>query len=100
MNRTIDLAIRLNPTYAAFHLIVPFPGTRLAETCGLNPEAFPPHLYPHFNFAHHDLKMLKRVLRKAYMRFYLRPSYLAGLLRREMRPEAGQGALFWKLLSG
>ena len=100
MNTTVELAIRLNPTYAAFHLIVPFPGTPLARKTGLNAAEFPPHLYPHFNFADHDLKTLKSVLRRAYLRFYLRPAYLIGLLRRQMHPGLHQGMLFMRLLKG
>ncbi len=100
MTATIELAIRLNPTYAAFHLIVPFPGTQLARQRGLNAADFPPHLYPHFNFADHDLKTLKSVLRKAYLRFYLRPGYLMGLLGRQLRPGLHQGMLFMRLLKG
>ncbi len=98
MNATVELAIRLNPTYAAFHLIVPFPGTALARKTGLDMSAFPPHLYPHFNFIDHDLKTLKSVLRRAYMRFYLRPAYVMGLLRRHMRPNLNQGRIFMRLL--
>ncbi|MCP4579553.1 MAG: B12-binding domain-containing radical SAM protein [Deltaproteobacteria bacterium] len=98
MNLTVELAIRLNPTYAAFHLIVPFPGTELARQTGLDMAAFPPHLYPHFNFIDHDLKTLKSVLRKAYLRFYLRPAYLMGLLRRQIRPDLDQGRLFMRLI--
>lgn len=100
MNATVKLAIRLNPTYAAFHLIVPFPGTRLARETGLNMAAFPPHLYPHYNFIDHDLKTLKSILRRAYLRFYLRPAYLIGLLRRPIRPGLDQGRLFMRLLRG
>ncbi len=100
MNATVELAIRLNPTYAAFHLIVPFPGTALARKTGLDMSTFPPHLYPHFNFIDHDLKTLKSILRRAYMRFYLRPAYLMGLLRRHMRPDLNQGRLFMRLLKG
>lgn len=100
MNATVKLAIRLNPTYAAFHLIVPFPGTQLARETGLDMTAFPPHLYPHFNFIDHDLKTLKSVLRRAYLRFYLRPAYLIGLLRRPIRPGLDQGRLFMRLLKG
>jgi len=100
MNATVELAIRLNPTYAAFHLIVPFPGTRLARQTGLDMTPFPAHLYPHFNFIDHDLKPLKSVLRRAYLRFYLRPAYLMGLLRRQMRPDLQQGRLFMRLLKG
>lgn len=100
MASTIKLALRLNPTYAAFHLIVPFPGTRLAKEIHLDPEAFPAHLYPHYNYIHHDLKTLKSVLRRAYLRFYLRPSYLIGFLKRQMRPGLDQSRLFFRLLKG
>ena len=100
MNATVDLAIRLNPTYAAFHLIVPFPGTKLAHQTGLDMAAFPPHLYPHFNFVDHDLKTLKSVLRRAYLRIYLRPSYLLSFLGRQMRPRIAQGKLSLRLLTG
>ncbi len=100
MKATINLAIRLNPTYAAFHLIVPFPGTELARQTGLDMAAFPPHLYPHYNFTHHDLNTLKSVLRRAYLRFYLRPFYLLGFMGRHMHPRMDQGKLFWRLLKG
>ena len=98
MNATVELAIRLNPTYAAFHLIVPFPGTALARQTGLDMAAFLPHLYPHFNFIDHDLKTLKSVLRRAYLRFYLRPAYVMGLLRRQIRPDLDQGKLFMRFI--
>ena len=100
MGSTIQLAIQLNPTYASFHLIVPFPGTRLAQEISLDPEALPAHLYPHYNCTHHDLKSLKSVLRRAYLRFYLRPSYLIRFLKRQMHPGLDQGRLFFRLLKG
>ncbi len=100
MEATIKLAIRLNPTYAAFHLIVPFPGTRLAREIHLDPEAFPAHLYPHYNYVHHDLKTLKSMLRRAYLRFYLRPSYLIRSIKTHMLPGFDQGKLFLRLLKG
>lgn len=100
MEATIDLAVRLNPIYAVFHLIVPFPGTQLAEDIGLDPEAFPPHLYPHYNFVDHDLKILKRMLRKAYLKFYLRPSYLASFVKKQEKPSMSQVRVFLRLLLG
>ena len=75
MEETIDLAIAMNPTYASFHLIVPFPGTELAEKLGVGPEDFPPGLYPSYNHVSHELPPLKKMLHRAYRRFYLRPSY-------------------------
>ena len=100
MEATIRLAIRLNPDYVAFHLIVPFPGTRLAREIKLNPEAFPAHLYPHYNFVHHDLGSLKSTLRKAYLRFYLRPSYLVRAIKGQALAGWGQGKLFLRVLRG
>jgi anaerobic magnesium-protoporphyrin IX monomethyl ester cyclase len=100
MASTIRLAVRIDPDYAAFHLIVPFPGTPLAKEIHLDPEAFPAYLYPHYNFAHHDLRTLKSMLRRAYLRFYLRPSYLIRSLREHALPRLGQGRLFLRLLKG
>ena len=100
MESTIKLAIRLNPTYASFHLIIPFPGTRLAKQIGIDPEAFPTHLYPQYNYVHHDHKTLKNMLRKAYLKFYLRPSYLIRFRNKQLRPKFRQGKLFFKLLTG
>ena len=80
MKATIDLAIKLDPTYASFHLIVPFPGTALAREIGLDPEAFSEMDYPHYNASDHDLALLKSKLRNAYIRFYLRPGYLKHIL--------------------
>ena len=100
MESTIKLAIRLNPTYASFHLIIPFPGTRLAKQIGIDPEAFPAHLYPQYNYVHHEHKTLKNMLRKAYLRFYLRPSYLMRFRDRQLRPKFRQGKLFFRLLAG
>jgi len=100
MAATVRLAVRLNPTYAAFHLIVPFPGTRLAQEIHLNPEAFPAHLYPHYNHVHHDLGTLKSMLRRAYLRFYLRPSYLIRSIKDRTLPGFDQARLFLRLIKG
>ncbi len=80
MEETIDLARAMNPTYASFHLIVPFPGTPLAEKLSVDPEAFPADQYPSYNFVDQDLSSLKRMLHRAYRRFYLRPGWALGFL--------------------
>ena len=100
MESTINLAILLNPTYAAFHLIVPFPGTDFAREVDLDPEAFPVNEYPHYNFVGHDLKTLKSVLRKAYLRFYLRPTYVRRLFGKQTGHTINQAKLFLKLWIG
>jgi hypothetical protein len=99
MEATIRLALHLNPSYAAFHLIVPFPGTELASRAGIDNAAYPPHLYPHYN-GEHDLASLKRMLRKAYCRFYLRPRVLGDFALRTRGNYAGKVKLFFRLLTG
>ncbi|MBW1989045.1 MAG: B12-binding domain-containing radical SAM protein [Deltaproteobacteria bacterium] len=74
MDETVDLALSLSPTWASFHLFVPFPGTKLAAETGVDCHALPAHLYPQYVDSH-DLKKLKRRLSAAYARFYLRPRF-------------------------
>jgi len=99
MEATIRLAVRLNPSSAAFHLIVPFPGTKIAYDAGIDPETFPPHLYPHYN-AEHELPFLKWMLRKAYCRFYLRRKVLRDFLVRNRGHYLNKVRLFLRLLTG
>ncbi|MDI6795970.1 MAG: radical SAM protein [Desulfatibacillaceae bacterium] len=80
METTLQFACELNPTFASFHLVVPFPGTALAEQTGTDPKAFPPGLYPQYNFACHGLPALKAMLNKAYLKFYLRPQWAFAFL--------------------
>jgi radical SAM superfamily enzyme YgiQ (UPF0313 family) len=100
MEETIRLAVRLNPTYASFHLIVPFPGTELARDTGLDPDKLPVHLYPQYNSADHDLAVLKQMLRRAYVKFYLRPSYLRAVAGKGGRMFAAQAGVFARLVLG
>ena len=98
MEETVRTAVRLDPTYAAFHWIIPYPGTRLAQDIGLDPEAFPPHRFQdHVEYAH-ALPGLKRKLKNAYLRFYLRPAVFRNILLSDPAQLPGQAALFMKNL--
>ena len=97
MNATVNLAIKLNPTYASFHLIVPYPGTALAKETGLDPESFSAREYPQYNETSHDLALLKSRLRNAYLRFYLRPGYLKHILNHNKHIQWNQIRLFLNL---
>ena len=90
LQKTIDFAIRLSPTYAKAAVTIPFPGTDLFadyEKKGLiKSRAW--NLYnlhsPGDIYLHPNLKMetIKRYYNKFYYTFYLRPEYLiAGLYR-------------------
>ncbi|MFP4474337.1 MAG: B12-binding domain-containing radical SAM protein [Desulfatibacillaceae bacterium] len=80
MHQTVRLARELSATYTSFHLVVPFPGTRLAEDLGVDPDVLPAHLYPQFN-EEHEIRRLKLRLVRAYAATCLRPSQLLSLAR-------------------
>jgi hypothetical protein len=90
MAATIAFAKRLNPTYASFHVVSPYRGTRLFEMSGsaeLFPEAFSKE---------HDLAFLEFIASRAFREFYLRPTVVWSRLR-TLTPRLWhrQLALFW-----
>lgn len=88
---TIDLAIALNPDYAAFSMTLPMPGTDLYRR-GLEKGVFRDDFWQAFAqepragfsplFWEEDIseKELQRLLKQAYRSFYLRPRYLLRML--------------------
>ena len=82
---TIDYAISLGSTVAQFKLLTPYPGTpmwrqlspRVYETDWQQFDGFTP-TFTHPSLSADELRFL---LGAAYTRFYIRPSYLANLLR-------------------
>ncbi len=86
---TRNFALELDPSFASFHLVIPFPGTPLARTRPapvLGPAEYPQSAAD--DQAH--FRALKRDLRLCYARFYLRPGYVRRALR-----ETG-GAMLWQ----
>jgi len=92
MQKTIDLAVRLSPTYAKVALTIPFPGTGLFadyEMKGLiksrNWELYNlhslPDIYSHPNLA---ITTMREYYNKFYNAFYLRPGYLIASLWRSI----------------
>jgi radical SAM superfamily enzyme YgiQ (UPF0313 family) len=84
MSDIVDLAMELSPTYALFHITAPYPGTALYEqvkasrTARFSDES----LFPEAVEARFTLRELKAMTRNAYLRYYLRPSYVVGRLGR------------------
>jgi anaerobic magnesium-protoporphyrin IX monomethyl ester cyclase len=82
VRETIDLAIKLNPSYAQFTIATPYPGTPLYDY------AVKHDLIVDWNWEHYttlkavmrgffmDAKTIEKLLREAYLRFYLRLKYL------------------------
>jgi anaerobic magnesium-protoporphyrin IX monomethyl ester cyclase len=97
IRETIRFAKRLNPTYALFHLAIPYPGTRLYEDVERShPEIVRDALFPEACCCGEDLIHLKALIRQAYLEFYVRPGYVASRLTRgDLRSLAGQVKLLF-----
>jgi radical SAM superfamily enzyme YgiQ (UPF0313 family) len=82
MEATIEIAKRLNPTYASFHFAIPYPGTEFAEMMGApQGAADPAHLFPEVFVKEHSLDFLKKMVRRGLKEFYLRPRYILDRMR-------------------
>ncbi len=70
--KTVDLALELNPDYASFFLCRPYPGTRCYE--GVKDES--PGVFPLGVGSDDELVRLKMFCDRAFGRFYYRPSFI------------------------
>ncbi len=96
MRRTVELAVKLDPDYAQFTVLTPYPGTPLfdyARKHGLIEDWNWEHytairpVMRGFRWARRDLA---RMIKYAYRRFFLRPAFLWRELRRgRIRDVAG-----------
>lgn len=82
MDDILRFAKELGPDYPLFHVVAPYPGTKLYEkvkkTSGIR---FSDNtLFPEAIVDKLSLEELKGVTRKAYLSYYLRPSYLLSRL--------------------
>ncbi len=96
MRETIRLAKQLNPTYASFHIALPYPGTefhRQVES-DLGTELFP---YAYTGIVSYP--ELERITKKAFRSYYLRPRYIAGRLKeRDLASFFHQAKFFFSYL--
>ena len=85
MDQTIAFAKQLNPTYASFHVAIPYPGTAFYQQRALRE----PGVFPACFDGDYSLAELEKVKRRAFMAFYLRPAYVLDRLR-----SGGIGSLY------
>lgn len=78
---TLDFALELNPTYASFHPLLPFPGSPLyTEKFGKGPywnEALPTNKT---YFTKTQENEISQFIKTSYKKYYLRPSYIWQML--------------------
>lgn len=90
MEKTIDLAIEIDPTYVQFAISTPLPGTALwnwvkhhgkeiADMKSIKIDIFGGN--PYFGTENFTKEDVSRMYRRAYRRFYYRPSYIIKKLR-------------------
>lgn len=82
IEETLRFAKDLNPTYASFHIATPYPGTPIGSPVPPSSES----AHWDMNFPayceEHDPFLLNKMVRKAYVSYYLRVSYLLSRLSR------------------
>ena len=86
--KTIEFAIELEPDYAQFTLATPFPGTELYNTYKKWGKLEKKHdKYNEWSpvfvpFGYKDAEELTKIHKEAFRRFYFRPRYIIGRLRK------------------
>lgn len=70
MKKTIEFSKKLNPDYVSFHQIIPYPRTAIIK----DNSSFELFCSPKYD------ENITRLVKKAYIKFYLRPSYLISRL--------------------
>jgi radical SAM superfamily enzyme YgiQ (UPF0313 family) len=110
IEKTIDFALALNPTYANFHIATPFPGTEFYEEARKNKwlihenwDDFEEMGGTALQYEHLKTKKLREYQKKATMKFYLRPLSIWNQLKKvhslaqlRHRVSAGLGSILLK----
>jgi len=77
IKKTVDFAKRLNPTYALFHVTIPYPGTALYEMMRDSGQRLSDNgVFPEACVEGEMLEKVRRSAQRAYIEFYLRPKYV------------------------
>ena len=75
-------AMKLNPTYALFHVAIPYPGTKFySEVLCAGGLFSDDNLFPEAFVGNMTLYDIKKVIRNSYIKYYLRPSYILSVFR-------------------
>lgn len=101
MDDIIRFAKELGPDYPLFHIVAPYPETQLYETAKSSPGVnfSDDTLFPEAIVGKISLKELKDITRKAYLYYYLRPSYiLSRLCKGKFYILNRQFNLFWSFV--
>lgn len=105
MRQTIELAKRLNPTYASFHVAMPYTGTKFANSIrgkGYDKKAKRTKRAASYFFPlcdpSRDYDELHNFAKQAHKQFYMRPSYVINALKRNPKLLTKQFKLFLRYI--
>lgn len=73
MEKTIQFAKELDPDYVSFNVATPYPGTKFYESVKDEVDVVFPTSYQGF----YNEAFLKKMAKKGFIQFYLRPKYIA-----------------------
>jgi len=81
LNNIIKFSKKINPTYAVFHIAIPYPGTKFyADILKSGGKLSDDNIFPEAYVGNIDLKKLKKITRKAYIQYYFRPRYIISII--------------------
>ena len=95
MKMTIDFAKEINPDYISFHVATPYPGTKLYESVKDEVKG----LFPTSYEGMYNEPFIKKMTRKAFLEFYLRPGYIFSRLASNPKLLLKQLKLFLKFIT-
>jgi len=82
MQEITRFSIKLNPTYALFHIAIPYPGTKFHSDVLCNGGFFSDcNIFPEAYVGDIPLKSIKNAIRHAYIKFYFRLRYILSVMR-------------------
>lgn len=103
MRDIVAFARELQPDYPVFHIAAPYPGTRLYEQVKNDPSLrfSDDTLFPEAVEGRFTVRQLKAMTRKAYLSYYLQPSFLLSRLRQaDLGGLLAQARLFLSFVRG
>lgn len=93
--KTVEMALKLNPDFASFNILTPFPGSKIYEHWRINADFVQD--FSLFDTRHSILNQkegqkLEKLLSVFYRKYYFRPSYLYRMMTKNLT--------FWRFFSG
>jgi anaerobic magnesium-protoporphyrin IX monomethyl ester cyclase len=82
MQEITRFSMKLNPTYALFHIAIPYPGTKFhSEVINSGPFFSDNNIFPEAYVGEMTLDNIKTTTRNAYIKYYFRPRYVLSMIR-------------------